>query len=54
MAQPTEKEIIRRAFELWQKAGCPEGRDMEFCRQAERELRSKEKADPNNSSTDKR
>jgi hypothetical protein len=42
MNAPTEKEINRRAFELWEKAGCPEGKDKEFCRQAEWELRNEE------------
>jgi hypothetical protein len=29
--------MTRRAYELWQKAGSPEGKDREFCRQAKRE-----------------
>jgi hypothetical protein len=41
MPEPTQLNIIRRAFELWQQAGCPEGRDKDLCRQAERELREK-------------
>jgi hypothetical protein len=31
-------EIVRRAYELWQQAGQPNGRDEEFYHQAEREL----------------
>jgi hypothetical protein len=30
--------IVRRAYELWQQAGEPEGRDWDFYLQAEREL----------------
>ena len=39
MPEPNQQKIIRRAFELWQRAGCPEGKDKDLCRQAERELR---------------
>ena len=38
MAQPTEEQIRKRAFELWEQAGKPEGRDDEFWYQAQREL----------------
>jgi Protein of unknown function (DUF2934) len=38
MAEPSEKEITVRAYELWERAGKPEGRDEEFYRQAEKEL----------------
>jgi hypothetical protein len=31
-------KITRRAYELWQQAGEPKGRDEEFYLQAEREL----------------
>ena len=34
------EQIKRRAFELWQEAGCPEGDGSEFWLQAERELTS--------------
>ncbi len=44
MAEPTETEIIRRAYELWEKAGKPEGRDQEFYHQAEQELRNEDKS----------
>jgi Protein of unknown function (DUF2934) len=30
MGKPSEIEIVRRAYELWQQAGEPEGRDQEF------------------------
>jgi Protein of unknown function (DUF2934) len=44
MADPTEKEITTRAYELWEKAGKPEGRDEEFYHQAEQELRNEDKS----------
>jgi hypothetical protein len=31
-------EIVRRAYELWEQAGKPDGQDQEFYHQAEREL----------------
>ena len=43
MKKPTRMEVVRRAYELWQKAGQPEGRDQEFYHQAERELESESK-----------
>lgn len=42
MNKPTREQIERRAYELWQQAGFPQGRDEEFRRQAERELRNQE------------
>ena len=38
MARPREIEIVRRAYELWEQAGKPDGKDQEFYHQAEREL----------------
>jgi hypothetical protein len=38
MKKPTRMEVVRRAYELWEKGGRPEGRDQEFYHQAEREL----------------
>jgi hypothetical protein len=46
MTEPREEEIKRRAYELWEKAGQPEGKDEDFYRQAEQELRNEDKADP--------
>ncbi len=34
-------EIARRAYQIWQAAGCPSGRDREHWLQAEAELRAK-------------
>ena len=38
MARPAQKDIDRRAYELWEKAGMPAGRDEEFYLQALQEL----------------
>jgi hypothetical protein len=35
----THEEIAKRAREIWQKEGCPQGRDQEHWLQAESELR---------------
>jgi hypothetical protein len=40
MPDPTQMDIVRRAYELWQQAGEPKGRDWEFYLQAEKELRN--------------
>lgn len=39
MAEPTHMEIVHRAYELWQQAGEPEGKDQEFYLQAEQQLK---------------
>ena len=46
METPTEKQIFRRAYELWEQAGKPEGRDQEFYHLAEQELRDADKSSP--------
>lgn len=38
MAKPKEIDIVRRAYELWQQAGEPTGRDDEFYHRARQEL----------------
>ena len=38
MAESQKMKVARRAYELWQQAGEPKGRDEEFHLQAEREL----------------
>ena len=40
MRRPPEIEIIRKAYELWEQAGKPEGRDQEFYLQALQELQT--------------
>jgi hypothetical protein len=44
MPEATTHEIGRHAFELWQQAGCPEGKDKDLARQAEQELRGRRPA----------
>ena len=38
MPKPSEDQIRTRAHQLWEAAGKPEGRDREFCIEAERQL----------------
>ena len=38
MADEREEKIRQRAHELWENGGKPEGREMDFWLQAEREL----------------
>ena len=38
MTAPTQEQIIHRAYELWERAEKPEGRDEEFYHKAEKEL----------------
>jgi Protein of unknown function (DUF2934) len=40
MRRPPEIEIIRKAYELWEQSGKPEGRDQEFYLQALQELQT--------------
>jgi Protein of unknown function (DUF2934) len=40
MQRPAEMDIVRRAYELWEQAGNPDGRDQEFYHQAEQELKN--------------
>jgi hypothetical protein len=46
MPDPTEEQIKRRAYELWEQAGSPKGRDEDFYRLAEQELRNEDKSNP--------
>jgi hypothetical protein len=39
-------DIVRRAYELWEQAGMPEGKEQEFYRQAEQELRNADTSSP--------
>ena len=43
MVKPSEEQIRARAYELWQQAGKPVGREDEFWQQAEQALRETEK-----------
>jgi len=40
MQRPAEMDIVRRAYELWEQAGKPDGRDQDFYHQAEQELQN--------------
>jgi len=40
MRRPPEIEIIRKAYELWEQSGKPEGRDQDFYLQALQELQT--------------
>jgi RNA polymerase-interacting CarD/CdnL/TRCF family regulator len=42
MQRPAEMDIVRRAYEFWEQAGKPDGRDQEFYHQAERELQNEQ------------
>src|SRR4051794_27126164 len=42
LAKPSEARIRRRAREIWEENGKPQGRDQEFWFQAEREFREAE------------
>ena len=46
MENPTKEQVIHRAYELWEQAGKPEGRDQEFYHQAEQELRDADNSSP--------
>lgn len=41
MQKPKEMDVIRRAYELWQQAGEPIGRDEEFYLAAKTELQER-------------
>ena len=41
----SEEQVRRRAYELWEKAGQPEGRGEEFWHQAAAELTARNDAD---------
>ena len=38
MEKPTEEQVTKRAYQLWEQAGMPEGRDQEFYYMAEQEM----------------
>jgi hypothetical protein len=46
MMKPPKKEIEARAYQLWKKAGQPEGRGDEFRHLAQQELRNEDKSSP--------
>jgi len=46
MAEPTEREIMERAYQLWERAGRPENRETKFWHAAQQELRNEDKSSP--------
>jgi hypothetical protein len=46
MAKPSVEKIAKRAHELWDQAGRPEGRDDEFWHLAEQELLNEDESSP--------
>ena len=46
VTEPSKKEIGARAYQLWELAGRPEGREDEFWHLAEQELRNEDKGSP--------
>ena len=42
MENPERKDVVNRAYELWEQAGKPEGKDQEFYHQAEQQLINEE------------
>ena len=38
MVRPRGIDIVRRAYELWEQAGKPDGKDEEFYHKAEQQL----------------
>jgi len=46
MPKPTDKEIERRAYQLWEEAGMPQGEDAKFWQAAEQELLYEDKSNP--------
>ena len=46
MAEPTEIEIKARAYKIWQRMGCPQGKEDECWSLAEQELRNQDKSNP--------
>ncbi|MCC8948237.1 DUF2934 domain-containing protein [Bradyrhizobium sp. Arg62] len=46
MNKRLDEAVAARAYQLWEKAGKPEGRDEEFWRLAEQELINEDKGSP--------
>jgi len=46
-----EAQISAAAYQMWDKAGRPSGRDMDFWLEAETQVRARAQADPPSSST---
>jgi hypothetical protein len=46
MAEPTERGIMARAYQLWECAGRPENRGEKFWHADRQELRKEDKSSP--------
>jgi len=46
MPNSNQEQIAARAYQLWQQAGEPAGRDQEFYHQAEQQLRNEDASSP--------
>jgi Protein of unknown function (DUF2934) len=46
MPEASKEEIEARAYQLWEQAGRPVGREKEFWNLAEQELRNEDKSSP--------
>jgi hypothetical protein len=46
MSEPTEQQIRERAHQIWEREGKPAGREDEFWKLAELELRNEDKSNP--------
>ena len=44
--EPSEKDVMNRAYEIWERHGRPEGREDEFWALAQQELRNEDKSNP--------
>jgi hypothetical protein len=44
MSEPSEREIMERAYQIWERNGRPENREDEFWHQAQQELRTEDKS----------
>ena len=46
MPEPSERQILERAYQIWERHGRPEGREDEFFALAQQELRNEDKSNP--------
>jgi len=46
MPEPTKQQIEERAYQIWERLGCPEDREAECWNLAEQELRNEDKDNP--------
>ena len=46
MSGDRDERIRRRAYEIWERNGRPKGKEEEFWRLAEQELRNEDKSSP--------